>query len=257
MDQMHDIEMHKASEEFAKCWQAAGVHLQRQAQGPLQSWLKANLSPPFLEHLSFRLGNQLFYLRLEDIAGELVVPGNPNGLFLIADACNGHPCILPMRKSSDGWAADRAGWGLIHARTGQPVDPPALITDELIEMTDWELQDFAVQVVRQQLEKQGRQLMSWHGNPSVDPSLWFVGDEGPEWVVVRPVRYPRARAAIPANWDSIAASCARQGKTGHFASVVVANADDPFDAIGTHAAIPLWRGHPLLANFGGLVRNRL
>jgi hypothetical protein len=29
--------------------------------------------------------------------------------------------------------------------------------------------------------------MSWQGNPSVDPSIWFVGDSGPEWVVVRAV----------------------------------------------------------------------
>jgi hypothetical protein len=57
---MHDIEMHEVSDEFARCWQAAGRHIQIQAQGPLRSWLKANLNPPFLEHLSFRLGNQLF-----------------------------------------------------------------------------------------------------------------------------------------------------------------------------------------------------
>lgn len=121
---------------------------------------------------------------------------------------------------------------------------------KLIEMTDWELQDFAAQVVRQQLEKQGRQLMSWQGNPSVDPSLWLSATR--DQVVARPVRYPRARAAMGQHRGQL-----RLGKTGHFASVVVANADDPFDATGTHAAIPLWRGHPLLASFGGLVRNRL
>ena len=33
------------------------------------------------------------------------------------------------------------------------------ISDERIEMTDWELQDFAVQVVRDQLEKTGKRLL--------------------------------------------------------------------------------------------------
>ena len=45
---MHDIEMHDVSEEFARCWQAAGRHIQTQVQGPLHSWLKVNLNPPFL-----------------------------------------------------------------------------------------------------------------------------------------------------------------------------------------------------------------
>lgn len=45
MDQMHDIEMHKASEEFAKCWQAAGVHLQRQAQGPASELAESEPKP--------------------------------------------------------------------------------------------------------------------------------------------------------------------------------------------------------------------
>jgi hypothetical protein len=45
---MHEIEMHDVSDEFARCWQAAGRHIQIQVQGPLHSWLKANLNPPFL-----------------------------------------------------------------------------------------------------------------------------------------------------------------------------------------------------------------
>ena len=64
---MHDIHMAEVSKEFQRCWQAAGVHIQNQAQGDLQSWLRAHLNPPFLEHLSFRLGNQLFFIQLQDV----------------------------------------------------------------------------------------------------------------------------------------------------------------------------------------------
>ena len=96
-----------------------------------------------------------------------------------------------MKKKFLGgsWVAERSGWGLVDARTGALVDPAHLVTDEKIEMTEWELQDFAVQVVRTQLEKEVCQLMSWQGNPDVDPAIWFVGEsKGPEWVVVRAVR---------------------------------------------------------------------
>jgi hypothetical protein len=250
---MHDIEMHDVSEEFARCWQAAGRHIETQVQGPLHSWLKVNLNPPFLEHLSFRLGNQLFFIRIEDVDGKLNVPGIRKGLLSVADGCQGHPCLMPMRLRAGTWAPEASGWGLLDARTGKPIDPVALVSDERIEMTDWELQDFAVQIVRDHVDKSGKKLMSWQGNPAVDPSIWFVGTSGPEWIVVRVARYPKSKADPPANWQQIADRCARLGKVGHFASVSIANADDAFDPSGAVPAEPLWRGHRMFARFEGLV----
>lgn len=81
----------------------------------------------------------------------------------------------------------------------------ALVTDEKVEMTLWEVHDMAVQVVRDYVEKQGFQLMSWQGNPEVDPSIWFVSTtRKPEWVVVRSAKYPANSAERPANWAAIA-----------------------------------------------------
>lgn len=250
---MHDIEMHEVSDEFARCWHAAGHHIQRQVQGPLHSWLKVNLNPPFLEHLSFRLGNQLFFIRIEDADGKLEVPGSRQGLRSIADGCLGHACLIPMRRGTESWMPAASGWGLLDLETGEAIDPVALVGDERIVMTDWELQDFAVQIVRDHLDKQGRKLMSCQGNPSVDPSMWFVGDHGPEWVVVRAVRYPTKSAEPPANWRAIAERCSRLSKSGYFASVSVANADDAFDPTGAVPPMPLWRGHAMYVSFEGLV----
>ena len=249
---MYDIETETASQEFARCWKAAGLHIQRLAQGNVP-WLKANLHPPFLEHLSFRMGNQLFFVRLEDVEGSLRVPGSREGVLAIAQGCKGRACLMPMRCRGTEWVADGQGWGLTDLQTGEALDPVALIGGELVEMTEWELQDFAVQVVKDHLAKQGRTLMSWQGNPSVDPSIWFVGDNGPEWVVVRAARYPKTSVEPPANWRAIAERCTGLGKFGHFASVGVANADDTFDPTGAVPAMPLWRGHGIFVRFVGLV----
>ena len=175
---MHNIEMTEVSEDFARCWKAAGLQIQNQAQGTLQSWIRANLEPPFLEHLSFRLGNQLFYIQLEDVDGNLMVPGNLEGLLAIADGCAGHACLMPMKRVGVDWVPAELGWGLIDARSRRPINPPALITEEDVLMTDWELQDLAVQVVREKISKDGSKLMSWNGDPRVDPSMWFVGASG-------------------------------------------------------------------------------
>lgn len=249
---MTEIKMPEVSKEFARCWHAAGRHLQAHMQGA-SSWLRASLKPPFLEHLSFRLGNQIFFVRIEDEHGEVRVPGSRDGLRLIADSCKGHACIMRMRNRGGSWVPCDSGWGLVDARTGSLVDPSALVSDERVEMTEWELQDFAVQIVRDYLDESGRQLMSWQGNPAVDPSIWFVGDAGPEWVVVRAVRYPTVDASPPSNWQQIAQCCAALSPTGHFASVSVANGDDAFDPSGTVPPEPLWRGHALTARFEGLV----
>jgi len=248
---VYDVPASGVSEEFAECWQAAGIHLQEQAQrvGVTLSWLKADHEPPFLEHLSFRIGNQLFFIRLEGIDG----PGNLDGLMSIADGCKEHPCVLPMEKSSTGWAAMFPGWGLVHAGTRGFVHPSDLVTSEPIEMTDWEVHDFAVQTVRQQLEEEGRRIMSAQGNPRVDPSVWFVGDHGPEWVVVRAVRYPLSDAKPPTNWAQIAAGCARLSTIGHFASVAVASAHNSFDDAGQSVA-PLLRDGPMYVDYPGLRR---
>src|SRR5437879_5637120 len=131
---MHDIHMSEVSPDSAECWQAAGRHLQHQAQGSLKSWLRAHLNPPFLEHLSFRLGNQLFFVRIEDVDQRLEIPGSRDGLVSIANGCSGHPCLMPMHRRSGAWSVEYAGWGLIHARSGEALNPPALITDERIEM---------------------------------------------------------------------------------------------------------------------------
>ncbi len=247
--------MHEVSPEFTKCWQAAGLHIQNQMRDGGLNWLRANLTPPFLEHLSFRLGNQLFFIRIEDVDDDLDLPGNISGLYAIADSCKGHACLMPMMKKFLGgnWVTDKPGWGLIDARTGTIIDPINLVSDEKIEMTPWELQDFAVQVVRDYLKKDGYELMSTQGNPAVDPSIWFIGDsKGPEWVVVRAVHYPEREAKLPENWNNIAQMCAKLSLIGYFAAVSFASDYQTFETEDDHP-VPLWRGHAVHVSYKGLV----
>ena len=251
---MHNIEMHEMTEAFFPCWKAAGIHLSKQVDGGIQSWLRAHPYPPFLEHLSFRLGNQLFFVRIEDVDGKAQGPGTIRGLAAAARDGNGHACILPMKKKLFGgsWVADMPGWGLLNAETRKPINPVSLVTEEKIEMTPWEVHDMAVQVVRDYLQKEGFELMSWQGNPEVDPSIWFVGKtRKPEWVVVRSAKFPASNADRPTNWAAIADGCARLSTTGHFASVAVVSVSQPF-ASSEEAPVPLWRGHGMHVRFDGL-----
>jgi len=251
---MHPIEMQEMSRAFFGCWQAAGEHLDRQVDSGIRSWLRAHPYPPFLEHLSFRLGNQLFFVRVEDVDGNVEGPGSLRGLKSVARQANGHACVLPMRRSARGqdWIAEYPGWGLLDAESQRPIDPVAMITDERIAMTAWEEPGVAVQVVREYLQQEGFKLMSWQSDPDVDPSIWFVGRTGqPEWVVVRASRVADRQAPRPANWLEIAAGCSNLSSTGHFASVALASGEQAFESAAAQS-MPLWRGHELAVVFCGL-----
>ena len=251
---MHDVETNSPSPEFIRCWNAAGSHLQACGGSPEFRWLKATPIPPFLEHLSFALGNQLFFVRLVSKARTdaipLVTPGSPAGLQAISAGCNGHACVMPLDEGPDGWQPVEPGWGLLHLETGKRVDPPSLATDALIEMTDWELHDFSVQVVRDSLKKEGREIMSSQGNPSVDPSIWFVGEQGPECVIVRAARHPLENAEKPASMEEITDRCMTMARRVSFASVAAVSADYDFE--DGSAPVPLYRGKGMYANYKGL-----
>jgi hypothetical protein len=248
---MYEIEMNEMSEAFLPCWRAACIHLSNQVDGGITSWLRAHPYPPFLEHLSFRLGNQLFFVRVEDVDGKVQGPGNDRGFITAARMANGRACVLPMKKEyiSGAWVADMPGWGLLDADTLRPVHPVDLVTDEKIEMTHWEVHHMAVQVIRDHLQKKGFELMAWQANPDVDPAIWFIGkSRRPEWVVVRSATFPANSASRPENWPAIAARCSRLSSIGHFASVAVVSCEQPFDA-DNEAPVPLWRGHAIHAAF--------
>jgi hypothetical protein len=251
---MYEIEMHEMSEEFLHCWQAAGIHLSNQVEGGMNSWLRNHPYPPFREHLSFRLGNQLFFIRVEDVEGKVHGPGNSIGFKEAAKNANGHACLMPMKKSAINgeWETAVPNWGLLDAQSNKPIYPFELVTDKKIEMTSWEIHGMAVQVVRDYLEKEQIEVTNWQGTPEVDPSIWFLGkNKKLEWVVVRAVRFPVDVADRPSNWNDIALGVSKTGPIGHFASVAIVSADQPFESMDEEP-VPLWRGHGMHIRFTGL-----
>ncbi len=85
---MYEIEIKEMSDAFFPCWKTAGIHLSKQVDGDIQSWLRAHPYPTFLEHLSFRLCNQLFFVRVEDVDRKVEGPGSLRGLGAAARAVN-------------------------------------------------------------------------------------------------------------------------------------------------------------------------
>ena len=249
---LHRFEPPPTTPAFQRCFVAARAHLLARGDGALR-WGRAHIGDSMLEHLSFTVGNQAVLVRLQGSDGGLRVPGTLAGLRRAARGWRGHACLMPMRRDTGahGWRPALPGWGLLDARTRRPVDPAGLVTGAKVPMAPWELHDFAVQVVREGLERDGRRILSWHHDPGRDPSLWFEGDDGPEWVVVRAVRRPATDASPPPTLPAVARALAGDARRGHFASVGFANEDDPFDPDG-RGSLPVWRAHGACVRYRGL-----
>lgn len=274
---MYKIDMGgEVSEEFARCVSFAYQHLNMKGDGHLR-WLKAGLSQPFLEHLSFELGNQAFFIRVDDVDGKVKGPGNPYGFRIIAEKCNGHACRMPMRRVGSKWEPAKPGWGLIDAGPirvgkklmipfkdglGEEVDPLSLVTDEKIEMTDWEVHDLAVQATCEFITKNRNcKTIQPQGNPSVYPSIWFDEGNGLQWVMVLEARHPdRAPFPTPQKLTEIVEFCNTNAgnpkhDVGYFMFVNIANFGDVVNPSRDDPSFPLWRGHRMSLQFdrGGLV----
>jgi len=240
--------MHQVSDDFVSCWQVATNHLETKGREAI-NWLKSDLIPPFLDHTSFRIGNQLFFVRIEDEDNQLDTPSNPDGLKLIADGCNGIACHMPMKRKGIRWEVDAPDWGLINPDTKELINPYDLVTDENIIMTDWEIKEFAVQIVRNYIkDKLGFKIFSSQGNPSVHPSLWFKGEEKDECVVVGSARYGDYMPDIPSNIDDIIHSVSCVTDRIHFASVCFYHPEQK----NIDVALPLYRGHGTGIKFFGM-----
>jgi len=246
---MNDIYMEDPTQDYLDIWAAAGKHLTAIAQDSI-SWIKSDPKPPFLEHLSFWLGYQIFFLQITDVDDAIDLPGNPDGLFAIADGYKSKACILPMKKIGLEWRPALPDWGLVDMHTGKPFNPVDLISDEKIEMTPWELQDFAVQVVRIYLTEQGFEIMSFNSHPGVNPSIWFVRDKTPEWVIVNYALFP-AMEIIPSKIiDELLAAPSLVTNPGNKANVFIASSAEMTNESGM--PIPPYRGHALSVRFEGL-----
>jgi hypothetical protein len=248
---MYQVEQAEPTEEFKQAWSAAGRYIQNQADTGF-NWLRATLNPPMAEHLSFRIGNQIFFVFIE--AAEFNYKADGRIFDKVCKAANAIPCLMPMSKSLGEWKPKNDGWAFINADSKQAMNPLDFVSDELIEMTDWELHDFAIQVVCAGLEKEGKKIFSKQPSREIDPSIWFQDGTGPHYVVVRAARYPETDISLPKNIDDIKLACAKISKSGYFAPVILANSEDPFDpnAKSNGNFLLLYRGFGMFPKYPGI-----
>ncbi len=223
---MYDIPNPSPSKDFMLAFNAAGRRIQAMAKraGMQVLWIKDVPYGPSLEHLSFFAGGQAYFIQILDSAGEAVFSGGTKeGLLRIAKEYEGFACWMPMRRADDPgrapWAPVLPDWGLVDAASGAFVRPEELALAEPRPVTRWELHDFAIQIVRDALKRQGLAVLSWNSDPGVEPAVWFQGAAGPEWIAVGECLGPASQVPVPESLRKLAGAMQDRGFRGWWASV--------------------------------------
>jgi hypothetical protein len=149
-------------------------------------WIKADLTWPSFDHLTFAYGNQIFSVLVEVIDGEdsHLSEQECQRCFVECAKNNLIPCVFQV--SLRDMKPLREGWNLLALETGLPIAPHDLVTDERIEMSEWELRNMAIQIVRDSVGQSSGKVLSFTDILGIDPQVWFEDKTGTRaWVIVR------------------------------------------------------------------------
>jgi hypothetical protein len=194
---MYKIDNPEITNEFHEAWCFAGQELSKQGQGSL-NWLKAELNPPFVDHFSFRLGNQIFSILIDVIdskGNNSIDDFEKQRQIKFCTKNNITPAVFTIVRNLTG-KLDKASsdWNLIDTRTGEAFNPVEMISDAEIPVSEWELHDFGVQVVRNFLTSAGKKIFSFQSMLDLNPTIWFSEGEKRYFVIVRTAAYPALEA---------------------------------------------------------------
>lgn len=269
----YEIDRSNPSPQFLEARNRAGLALQEQFKalgGKLEPpkdfrWIKAELTWPSFDDLTFGYRNQVFSVLVEPLRdGRSLL--SPNSIERCLDAARDNhlvPCVFPIEI--DSLRPVSAGWNLFHLENRQPVIPEVIASDAKIPMSKWEMRNFAIQIVIKHLEGEeiGARVLSFTDVLGIDPQVWFETPAGARnWVVVRNF------AQVHGNeWESYVgleeSNPPLRAYDGHFAAVAIASAEAVlYDLDGNLVPLserftgsaPIFRGDSFYVNFSGLKR---
>lgn len=189
-----EIDKVAPSELFIDIMNFSGQFLQEKIHGAEKcNWLKSEMTRPSFDHFSIAYKNQVFSILIDirdDEGNSFLPPEFLKRQLGEAKKNNLIPCLFPViienMDSSTARVIDNNNWNLFDSISGDAIIPENLVSDKKIEMSPWELHNFAIMQTRVMLKQQEFKIVSFQNVIGVDPQLWFLDENGNQnWVVIR------------------------------------------------------------------------
>ena len=271
------IDRPEPSEMFLQARQIAGFQLQKQfklynegkkifSSNDGFKWIKAELTYPSFDHLTFAYKNSVFAVVIE-LINNTETSFSLQQKERLLNACNENnliPCLFKVnlqesiykvfKTNNSNYNQDdfelnsvEQGWNLFDPINNNKIDPINLSTEEPAIMSKWELSNFAIQIVTADIIKEENQVLSFCDMPEINPQIWFKNKEGKvSWIIVKHIT--NDDDLDYRKWLGL-----EQKKNqllpydGYYASV-------QFESKKSNSMMILNRGNQILANYKGLER---
>ena len=275
------VDRPEPSEIFLRARHIAGSQLQDQFNANNQKsvnssydgfkWIKAELTYPSFDNLTFAYKNSVFSVVIEliDDKGSSFTKQQKDRLLIACEENNLIPCTFRFNfKEKAGNFMNRLignkdqldyeltplkqGWNLYDVRINQAINPLIFANNEKTLMSKWELSNFAIQIVRNDLEKEGNQILSFCDLTEVNPQIWFKNIKGETgWVIVKHTKNENEKDFK--EWVGLEDKSPQlKSYDGYFASVQLV------PSVGWNGAsefsTDLFRGDGMYVNYKGLER---
>jgi len=210
------IDRPEPSEIFLQARQIAGFQLQEQfkfynkekeiySSNDGFKWIKAELTYPSFDHLTFAYKNSVYAVVIELIENtETSFSLQQKERLLIACAENNLiPCLFKVniqeannkvfKTINSNYSQDdfelnsvEQGWNLFDPISNKRINPLALSSEKPVIMSKWELSNFAIQIVIADIVKEENQILSFCDMPEINPQIWYKNKEGNVgWIIVK------------------------------------------------------------------------
>jgi len=150
-------------------------------------WIKTEPSYPSFDDFTFAYKNQIFsvmVLRVDDKGRIIDPPPRLEALRRETGRNNLVPCVFPLHYKT-GRPIFPGTWNLVNPFTGKRVAPDKMRSDSLVEVSDWEIRNWAVNIVWNYLDREGFEKCSYCDAPEINPQIWFKDRNHKEcWIQV-------------------------------------------------------------------------
>lgn len=167
-------------------------------------WVKAELTYPSFDNLTFSYKNSIFSVIIE-LIDDIGTSFSNQQQDRLLNACKLHnliPCLFKIKvEYKSTLQIDSAikndsfnyvlkpfesDWNLFNPISKNRINPLELSSEIPQKMSKWELSNFAIQIVREDIVRQGNEVLSFCDLPEINPQIWFKDDANNiNWVIVK------------------------------------------------------------------------